>query len=1166
MALLVGELKSVLSLDTSAFDRGLSSSESKFKGSAKKLDATSRDVAKKAAGGLGSVNVAAGKASEGLGKVSIASDRAALAQDKYTATVKKYGANSLQARTASLSMRTAQENLAKANKKTAESTEDADRSLGDMSHGAGVAGVAVVGVGAAVVAAGMRISDYAGRLDLLKKKTATVFGDQLGDVQKWATESAHAMGLTKGEAAGLAAGLGDLLVPMGFTRKAAADMATQTVGLSGALAEWSGGTKTASEVTDILSAAFMGERDGLNALGISITQAEVDAELLAQGQQNLTGKQLQQAEATATQKLIMEKSTDAQKAFADGAGSLARKSAESRARLKEMGETLATKAAPALLKVATFVNDDVIPALGKAGGVAKKIGDAFMALPAPVKVGAGTLLAFVAAAGGVASLATKAAGGIRGLKDAFVGLSATGKGLTFSLGAIGVALAAAAAIYSIYAKRQAEAKQKVEDLRSTLDEQTGAITGNTRAYVSNQLAQNGLSEKAKSFGLSLSEVTDAALGNEAAMAAVGSALDQVITQSESLASGLSGVGGLTEGQSQKFRDQADAARALKENLLGMNTGLTEAQKQQKLAAEGAQANTGATSSQATAAGQAATALQQKAAADQKAAEAAAAHEKAVNDEIAAMLKMPGLVLSLRDAQRGWQEAVDSASESLKANGKTLDNTTPKGRANQEALDAMANSANNVTKSMIENGQSNLAVVRTYEQNRAGLVQTAIQFGLNRKQAEQYAAKVLAIPKRSNTTLKADITDLQAKLKTAKRELDNPKGVTKTRQTELKAKIAQLEAAIKTAQGKINGLKGKTVPVEVKFTSLGYTLALGQATKKQKFAAGGPVYGGERGKDSVPALLMPDEHVWTTQETAAVGGHGAMKRIRQAALAGELRGFARGGSPRASLDSLLGRVVNANVTRLKVNFGPDGGPPGRAQRYRGVMLNTRTIRMLNMAERTLGALFHITQGSYSTRVAASGSTHAGGGAMDTNGPRGWNAAVAALRRAGFAAWHRTPAQGPWNHHIHSIAIGDPSASPAAKRQVQSYLRGGDGLGHGMKAGGQVPSYATGAWKILRDQFALLHKGEMVVPKVAANPFRAMLASRLHRMHEAHEAHVAHQQHQAHAAHVNHIRLHPDDMRHLGRIVADELRVNPPRIHLDGRQVDQAFSRRALNGGY
>lgn len=52
------------------------------------------------------------------------------------------------------------------------------------------------------------------------------------------------------------------------------------------------------------------------------------------------------------------------------------------------------------------------------------------------------------------------------------------------------------------------------------------------------------------------------------------------------------------------------------------------------------------------------------------------------------------------------------------------------------------------------------------------------------------------------------------------------------------------------------------------------------------ASGGPVYGpGTRTSDDVPMWLSRDEHVWTAAEVAALGGHGRVQNLRNAALAG-----------------------------------------------------------------------------------------------------------------------------------------------------------------------------------------------------------------------------------------------------------------------------------------
>jgi len=170
------------------------------------------------------------------------------------------------------------------------------------------------------------------------------------------------MGLTSREAVGLSASFADLLIPMGFTRKAAAEMSTKVVGLSGALAQWTGGQYDASQVADILSKAMLGERDGLKALGISISEADVSARLLKNGTNELTGAALEQAKALATQQLIFEKSTDAQAAYAAGGDTLLGKQALLGAKFSEVTESIVAGLTPALTDIMAFVMDVAVPA------------------------------------------------------------------------------------------------------------------------------------------------------------------------------------------------------------------------------------------------------------------------------------------------------------------------------------------------------------------------------------------------------------------------------------------------------------------------------------------------------------------------------------------------------------------------------------------------------------------------------------------------------------------------------------------------------------------------------------------------------------------------------------------------------------------------------------
>jgi len=202
-------------------------------------------------------------------------------------------------------------------------------------------------------------------LDVYNKKADTVFEGGSELVKAWADQNNEAMGLSKEKLTGLAAGFGDLLKPMGFTAEQAGKMSTEVVGLSGALSAWSGGQTSAAEVSDILAKAMLGETDGLKQLGISISQDEVNTRLARDGKEKLTGAELAQAKAIATQQLIMEKSTDAQKAWADGSMDGIKNSNTLTATFEQLKATLAEKLMPIFQRVTGWIVAEAVPFIGR---------------------------------------------------------------------------------------------------------------------------------------------------------------------------------------------------------------------------------------------------------------------------------------------------------------------------------------------------------------------------------------------------------------------------------------------------------------------------------------------------------------------------------------------------------------------------------------------------------------------------------------------------------------------------------------------------------------------------------------------------------------------------------------------------------------------------------
>ncbi len=198
-------------------------------------------------------------------------------------------------------------------------------------------------------------------------------------------------------------------------------------------------------------------------------------------------------------------------------------------------------------------------------------------------------------------------------------------------------------------------------------------------------------------------------------------------------------------------------------------------------------------------------------------------------------------------------------------------------------------------------------------------------------------------------------------------------------------------------------------------------ALGGTAKDLRH--GGTISGYAPGRDTVPAVLSKGEGVLTPEAVRGLGGPGFVHSANRE-YAGH-RGAGRGAMP---------------LHKMHPQMHADGG---MVQRF---ALGGITAGALARAGVSAGL---ISQGEYSTGVAASAGTHDGGGVIDlaTTSP----AILARLRAAGFAAWIRTPAQG-FSPHIHAVLMNHPDLSPQARAQVVSFMSGGNGLGVGSIGGG------------------------------------------------------------------------------------------------------------------
>lgn len=785
------------------------------------------------------------------------------------AAEERHGKQSLAAREASNRLTQAQLKLEQAQDRTATSTERAargnDRLRVAMATGATVAGYALLRLGKTAV-------DTASDIAESQSKIRVVFGQSAAAVLKLGETSADSLGISKAAALEAAGTFGNLFVSLKLPQAEAAKMSTRLVRLSADMASFN--NTTPDEALEALRSGLVGETEPLRRFGVNIQDATLRQKALEMGLVSTTKDTLPPAiKAQASYALILEQTKTAQGDFARTADGLANSERRAQARISDLSAELGQKLLPAargsvlgLLDLADAAEENastIVPAAAAAGALAasivlvRKAGDGLGAVSGAL----GTYTKNIGAAEGATGKFRVGVGGL---------VSAVG-------GPLNIALAAGAVGVGLLVKSQMDAKREVDELTQTLDEQTGAITENTREMAFKALQDSGAVSAAKDLGISLRDVTDASLGNVAAITRVNDALRASEQGMNTTAAGARGLNRETVLTGQSIKTVRDAVGGQNEALDKARTKLRDAQAAGVATADSADSLAQSTS---TVTG----ALEEE--------ETAAEKLKRQLDNLT------GRHIAADEAAIDWEDSIDKLSESLRKNGHTLDISTEKGRNNREALLNSAKAAQTYMVALVDEGASVDSVRRKGERFRENLIEQADKMGITRSQAQKLIDKYLSIPKNVDTTVRAHTKTAMDQLN----EFDRRTGQLHNRNVRITA------SAVFYGDGSVRRIKGDGT--------------LGPIMR----ARGGPVWGaGTETSDSIDARLSKNEHVVSAAEVRGAGGHAAVEATRARWRAGR-PGYATGGAVTglpgpvvAQIDTSIGRLTHRLADQLSRNL-------------------------------------------------------------------------------------------------------------------------------------------------------------------------------------------------------------------------------------------------------
>lgn len=401
-----------------------------------------------------------------------------------------------------------------------------------------------------------------------------------------------------------------------------------------------------------------------------------------------------------------------------------------------------------LVDMGISLGEILLPALNKLLNVGDGLFSWFQSLPGPVQqtaVWLGVAAAAVTLIGGAALVAVpklhalNVALGEMGGRKASMAKSALSGLAGFMFGPWGAAIGVAVFALGAFAAGQAEAKAQTDDLASTLDQQTGAVTDNTRAMIAKTLQDEGAFDMASKLGVSQAELVDAIITGSDAFASsrqeVTEWLDAVIE-----AGGV--VGDLNEGQKEQY-DTLSLLDGIMSDQQGTFDDAVEQNENLRAAVDGG-------SDALNAASEETKLMASSLGISTQAAQSASESFDDLDEKIRALIDS---AFALNGAQRDVEAGIDALTESLEENGATVDRNSEAGRENEQAVEDQVAAIAQLALTTAEQTGSTEKANAVLEEERQRLIDVMQAAGFTSEEIDSYISVLDAVPGEINTAVR-----------------------------------------------------------------------------------------------------------------------------------------------------------------------------------------------------------------------------------------------------------------------------------------------------------------------------------------------------------------------------------------------------------------------------